>query len=407
MPSQKLTARFVEGVTPGPSRREYFDRHVRGLALRVSPTGGKSWVLLYRHHRRLRRWTIGRFPTLSLADARELARAGLRDVGRGQDPAQTKRNANEALTFAELADRYIAEHARPRKRTWKNDDCVLRPDVLPHWRHWAAHEIQRRDARELIQAVARRGAPIGANRLRALLHTVFNFAIAHEIVETNPITHVPRPGVERRRNRVLTAEEIRTLWTRLDDEFSPMAAAFRLRLLTAQRGGEVHALRWTDLDLEGAWWTIPGESSKNGLPHRVPLTAPVLEILQGLRAIARPDAVHVLEGARGKRQLSEATARLAIPDFRGHDLRRTAASQMASAGVPRLVIGKVLNHAESSVTAVYDRHSYDSEKRVALETWARTLDAILKKRQKPAAVIQFRHGESAQARKSAARVTDA
>ncbi len=103
MPSQTLTARFVEGVKPAPARREYFDRHARGLALRVSPAGGKSWVLLYRHHRRLRRWTIGRYPTLSLADARELARAGLRDVERGQDPAQAKRDANEAITFAELA----------------------------------------------------------------------------------------------------------------------------------------------------------------------------------------------------------------------------------------------------------------------------------------------------------------
>ncbi len=115
MPSQKLTARFVEGVTPGPSRLEYFDRLVRGLALRVSPTGGKSWVLLYRYHRRLRRWTIGRFPTLSLADARELARAGLRDVDRGQDPAQAKRDANEATTFADLrrAGRPVYHGARP------------------------------------------------------------------------------------------------------------------------------------------------------------------------------------------------------------------------------------------------------------------------------------------------------
>ena len=204
--------------------------------------------------------------------------------------------------------------------------------------------------------------------------------------------HVPRPGVERRRDRVLTADELRMLWQKLDAESPPMAAAFRLRLLTAQRGGEVHDLRWADLDLDGAWWTIPGESSKNGLPHRVPLTAAVLKILRGLRGTARPDAEYVLEGARGKRQLSEATAKLAIPDFRGHDLRRTAASCMASAGVPRLVIGKILNHAEPGDTAVYDRHSYDAEKRAALEQWARTLDALLKKRQKRAAVIHFSRG---------------
>ena len=392
MPSQKLTARFVEGVTPGPSRREYFDRLVRGLALRVSPTGGKSWVLLYRYHRRLRRWTIGRYPTLSLADARELARAGLRDVERGQDPAQAKRDANEAMTFAELADRYLTEYARPRKRTWKTDACVLRREVLPHWRHWAAREIQRRDARELVQAVALRGAPIGANRLRALLHTVFNFAIAHEIVETNPITHVPRPGVERRRDRVLTADEIRVLWASLDADPPPLAAAFRLRLITAQRGGEVHNMRWADVDLESAWWTIPGEHAKNGLPHRVPLTHPAVTLLRALQTARKSTAVYVLAGARWKRQRAEAQSRMGLANFRGLDLRRTAAGMMAGAGVNRIVIGKILNHAEPGVTAVYDRHSYDAEKRAALETWARTLTAILENTRQAANVVPIERG---------------
>ena len=389
MPSQNLTARFVEWVKPGPSRLEYFDRNVGGLALRVSPAGGKSWVLLYRHHRRSRRWTIGRYPTCSLADARELARAGLRDVERGHDPAQAKRDANEAMTFAELAGRYITEHAKPRKRSWRDDDRQLRREVLPHWRHWAAREVQRRDARELVQAVALRGAPIAANRLRALLHKLFNFAIEQEIVEANPITHVARPGVEQRRDRVLSADEIRTLWAQLDNEVPAMAAAFRLRLITAQRGAEVRNMRWADVDLELNWWTIAAEQSKNALPHRVPLTAPALTVLSMLHETAAPTAVYVLAGARGKRQQSETAARLTIPDFRGHDLRRTAASMMASAGVNRVVIGKILNHAEPGVTAVYDRHSYDAEKRSALEAWARLLDGILHNRAQRARVVRF------------------
>ncbi len=296
------------------------------------------------------------------------------------------------MTFADLAEKYLTEHARPRKRSWKDDHRLLRREVLPHWRHRAANEIERRDARELVQAVALRGVPIAANRLRALLHKVYAFAIEQEIVETNPITHVPRPGVERRRDRVLSAEEIRTVWAKLDDEAPPMAAAFRLRLITAQRGGEVHNMRWADVDLEAGWWTIPAEQSKNGLPHRVPLTACALTLLRALQETMQPHAVHVLAGARGKRQQSEAAARLTIPDFRGHDLRRTAASAMASAGVPRLVIAKVLNHAERDVTAVYDRHGYDAEKRKALETWARTLTAILANKRQVANVVPIERG---------------
>ncbi len=375
MASDVLTARFVEAVKPGASRLEYFDSHVRGLGLRVSSSGGKSWVLLYRHQRRSRRWTIGRYPTLSLADAREQARDGLRTVEQGHDPAQAKRDRLDAPSFGALAARYLTEYARPRKRSWKEDRRLLDSEVLPHWRHRAAREIQRADARELVQAIARRGSPIAANRLRALLHKVYAFAAEQDIVDANPISHVPRPGVERRRDRVLTADEIRTFWNGLDGEIPPMAAALRLRLVTAQRSKEVHDMRWSTVDFKTGWWTIPAEHSKNGLPHRIPLTEPALDILVPLANTANGDLAFA--GARGKRQRSEATARLGLSDFRGHDLRRTAASHMASAGVPRLVIGKVLNHAEPSVTAVYDRHSYDAEKRDALEIWARTLDTIL------------------------------
>ena len=370
-----LTARFVATVTPAETRREYFDRVVTGLALRVAPTGTKSWVVLYRQGRRLRRWTLGRYPTLSLADARDRARAGLRTAAAGDDPAQAKRTQRDALTVGELAERYLVEYARPRKRSWKEDRRLLTHAVLPSWRHQAARDIQRADAHALVQAVATRGAPIAANRLRALLHTLFGFAVAHEIVEANPITHVPRPGIERRRDRVLTADEMRTFWSRLDDAPPAMAAALRLRLVTAQRGGEIHDMRWRDVDRATRWWTIPAARSKNGLPHRVPLTDPALDLIDGLPSSA-PEG-YVLAGARGKRQRSQAIARLGLDDFRGHDLRRTAASHMASAGVPRLVIGKILNHADPSVTAVYDRHSYDTEKRAALETWATALLAIV------------------------------
>ncbi|MDP6610487.1 MAG: Arm DNA-binding domain-containing protein, partial [Vicinamibacterales bacterium] len=142
MPSENLTARLVEGLKPGSSRLEYFDRRVPGLALRVSTVGGKSWVLLYRHHRRQRRWTIGRYPTLSLADARERAREGLRAAERGHDPAQAKQDAHDAETFEEVAARYITEYAEPRKRSWKDDRRLLRTEVLPHWRHRPVGEIR-------------------------------------------------------------------------------------------------------------------------------------------------------------------------------------------------------------------------------------------------------------------------
>ena len=397
MPSLLLTARFVESVKPDATQVDYWDKSVTGLGLRVSPAGAKSWVLLYRMNGRLRRWTISRAggPGLILADAREQAGHALRGVQLGHDPALAKKERREADTFKELAERYIDEYAKPRKRSWRDDRRLLESEALPHWRHQPAREIRRRDVRELVEAVARRGAPIQANRVRALLHKVFAFAVAGEVVEINPVTDVPRPGVERQRDRVLNDDEIRQLWKKLDAQPTEMAATFRLRLMTAQRGGEVHNMRWQDLDLVGGWWTIPTEHSKNKLPHRVPLTKLALEILHALRAAAdanpKATSIYVLQGARGKRQRAEAAATFGLPDFKGHDLRRTAASRMASSGVPRLVIGKILNHVEPGVTAVYDRHSYDAEKRTALETWARKLTAILQQKA-GAKVVPMRRG---------------
>ena len=183
------------------------------------------------------------------------------------------------------------------------------------------------------------------------------------------------------RDRILTDAEIRAFWSVLDEEPPDIAAAFRLRLITAQRGGEVHSMRWGDVDLDSRWWTIPGSAAKNGLAHRVPLSDLAMEVLIALleRQTAKTAASpYVLSaGARDPRRRRRTLARLGLENFRGHDLRRTAASRMASAGCPRLVIGKVLNHAEPGVTAVYDRHTYDAEKREALQTWARSLRTLL------------------------------
>jgi len=391
--SSTLMARTAATLKARARQYDVPDSDVPGLALRVNLDGSKTWTVRYRHGRRQRRMKIGHYPGMGLAAARKRARTELRKVDDGVDPAALKRERRNAETVGDLAKLYIAEYAKPRKRSWKDDDRMLEAEVLPQWAHRPAREITRRDVRALVDEIARHGFPIMANRVRALLSKLFAFAIGQDIVDANPVTGVPRPGVERARDRVLTDDEIRTFWTALDAQPLAMRAFYRLRLITAQRGGEVANMRWADVDLAGGWWTIPAADSKNGLAHRVPLTAPALELLTALRAAARKDATFVLEGARSKRLRAAALRAAAdegakLHDFQPHDLRRTAATGMASAGVPRFVIGRVLNHADAGVTAVYDRASYDSEKRTALETWARRLAAILAD-ERPADVIPF------------------
>ena len=397
MPTIALTDRTVRALGVGLTQIDYWDTHMRGFGVRISAQGRKSWVMRYRTSGRQRRLTLGTFPSLGLAAARVAARRALGEVARGDDPAATKQAEHRAGTFRELADLYLEKHAKRRKRSWRADERMLNVELLPVLGATRAKDVTRREVRALIEAVAHRGAPILANRTLALVRKVFNFGLDQEFpgLEGNPCARITPPGVEQRRDRVLTPDEIKRVWTALDRVHPLTAAVFRLRLLTAQRGGEVLGMQWDELNLgdeKDCWWTIPTERSKNKLPHRVPLSPPVVEILTGLTTGASswvfPSPTVKDQRIRYSTKAMAKVRERSGVDFVAHDLRRTAASMMASAGVNRVVIGKILNHAEPGVTAVYDRHSYDAEKRSALEAWARLLDGILHNRA-PARVVPF------------------
>jgi integrase len=387
----KFSVKTVASLNPTPGKRmEYFDAQMPGLALRVTEKGAKTWSVMYRHRGRLRRLTLGTAigrTAMSLADARDRARDTLIAARDGADPATEKQDGRKAETIGDLADLYIERWAKPRKRSWKADRNLLDHKVLPKWKHRAIVDITRRDVRDLVDGVAAAGAPIVANRVAALLSKMFGFALDRELVEASPAVRIPRPGQEQQRDRVLTEDELRTLWGQFSALPAEMGAYFKLRALTAQRGGEVAAMTWSDVDLESGWWTVPSAVAKNKLAHRVPLSPTACNLLAAILQTARTDATYVLEGARGKRQQAEAAATLTVENFRGHDLRRTAASMMAAGGIQRLTIGKLLNHVERSVTAVYDRHGYDPEKQAAIAWWDAKLASIIDP--KAGAVLAF------------------
>jgi len=166
----------------------------------------------------------------------------------------------------------LDRHAKRHKRSWKEDARILRSEILPAWGPRAIKDITRRDVRVLVEAIADRGAPIMANRTTALISKLFKFTLDDELIDTSPAVRITRPGAEQKRDRVLTDDESRALWTAFDALSLEMGALFKLRLITAQRGGEVASMRWPDVDLEAGWWTIPAARSKNKLAHRVPLS---------------------------------------------------------------------------------------------------------------------------------------
>jgi integrase len=389
MPKIPFAARTLEALKPTPDAQiDYFDKSLPGFYLRISPRGRKTFGVMYRHAGRVRRMTFGTFPPLTLADARERAKDELRKAAKGEDPAAQKASDRKSETFDALAADYLERYAKRTKKSWKEDDRIIKNKLNPAIGNITARLVARAQMRELLEKIAM-SAPIEANRTLATARKIFNWALSQDLVEVNPCHGIPAPGVEHRRERVLSEEEIKKLWKEFEKERHGVGATFKLRLITAQRGGEVFSIEWKDLDLEGGWWTIPGEKSKNGLAHRVPLLSAAVKILEGVRekqkkSKTKKHSAWVFPARSGgghlgtvQKSVEKIRERSGIKDFTAHDLRRTAASMMTGMGIPRLTVSKILNHVEPGVTAVYDRHSYDREKREALEAWSHRLQLMV------------------------------
>jgi integrase len=423
--SERLNDRRIAALpvpTAEERQRDYWDESQRGFGVRVSYGGKRAFVVRYRVVGRLRRLTLGPYPDLSLAEARRKARLVLGDVARGTDPAEEKQVQREGLRFKDLAKDYL-EIAEKRHRRWTEEKRIIEKDLLPTLSWRLLSDIKRREVRELVDGIARkRNAPIMANRTLALLSRMFNFALDREWIDASPAVRIKEPGQERSRERVLSDIELRLLWERLvaiaatnegHDENSDKGAAvvtpataeaFQVQLLTAQRPGEVWSMRWSDLDLESAWWVIPASVAKNGQPHRVPLLPEAIGILKTRQQRSGDGSRFVFENRSGAGSIAHRAKKAASIlsrsldfAFRAHDLRRTVATRMAETGVSRDHIARVLNHVEGgpAATRVYDRYSYDAEKRAALERWSRRLAAILEAKKAkvltmaPRAVVGF------------------
>lgn len=385
---------------PAAGRIDYFDDATPGLSLRVTSNDVRTWTVFYRDKNgRQKRMTLGRYPAVKLVDARELARDAQRKVAHGGDPVVEKRAARDVLTFGDLATEYIDSHAKPNKRSWKEDERQLNATLLPKWKTRPAAEISAEDLLAVLNAKVKAGAPVAANRLRALVSRIFTFAAEQRLVPptANPVIGVKKPTKETTRDRVLTDDEIRRLWDACATQNPYVCGWFRLRLVTAQRGGELLQMRWQDIDPKSHFWTIPAAFVKNAHGHRVYLNEAARKILDDVPR--REEAIWVFPKSfmgdykHVGRRLAQSTRAniVAKPkangkerdraDVRGHDLRRTAASLMASGGVPRFVISRILNHSEEkNITSIYDRYGYDAEKRAAMEFWNRQLSAVLRGR---------------------------
>jgi integrase len=370
---RRFTQISIKKIKPDPTRRlELPDSQVVGLFLIIQPSGKRSWAVRYRLGGKTRKLTLDAF--YSLAVARKRARAVLDEVAEGRDPAAEKRARK---FFGDVARDFLEMHVKVNcRKSYAHDaERMLKKDVLPSWGGRRISDIRRSDVIDLLDRIIERGGGITANRVLAVVASLFNWAIDRGVIEASPSFHVRKPIAETPRDRVLTDQELAALWRACGLVPYPHGPFTKILLLTAQRRSEVAGMRWSEI--EGAEWVLPGQRTKNGRAHAVPLSAAAQAVLDSIPRI-EGDFVFTITGKAPIMGFSEAKAAIdehmpPIPRWVFHDLRRTAATGMARLGVTLPTVERLLNHASGSfadVAGVYQRYSFSEEKRQALELWA-------------------------------------
>lgn len=405
-----LTERRLQTVQPpATGRLEIADGGCPGLQIRVTPNDVRSWYFIYRLHGHRGKVLLGHYPALTLADARKTARLRAADVAKGTDPAQEKRRATaQGKTAREnsveaVIARYIEAEAKPNNRTWRKMQVDLTTHILPKWGKMPIASIDHTEANRLIKSIATASGPHMARLIRSYVHVIFKWAAGElGIIPDNVIRKVPNPlrklpKSEKERDRVLSPDEIRKVWAATEAIGSPYGPLVQVLLYTGQRKGEVSHMRWSDVDLDNAVWSLAAEQTKAARAHVVPLAPQVVALLRGLRASESGEFVFTY-GAKPVNSFSAAKDELdrlsGVSGWRFHDLRRTASTHMAEqCDISYETIGSVLNHAKKGVTAIYDRSTRLRQRADALAKWADYLDALVRGDVDTGKIVAFAGGK--------------
>jgi integrase len=404
---KRLRELTVERIKPPKSGRlEVWDTVLPTFGLRVTSTGAKSYVVSLRKpgSKYAARIKLGVPGSISLAEARDRARALIADPSTLDEPEPGPERAPPD-TVGLMVAHYVEKHLKRNTRRWRDAEQMFERDVLPKWRNRLAADISRRDVLDLIEGVGARSA-VSANRVLSLIRRLYYWGMERGIVEANPAARIKPQYREHSRDRVLTDDEIKTLWAAWTKMGYPFGTIQKLLLLTGQRRGEVANARWDQLDLDIGVWRLGAADTKTEQEHVVPLSPKAVKLLRG---VPRLDPVRVFPANRAKSTRSvsgfskakrhadkkalewgrkQATKRgddpenvKTLPNWTWHDLRRTTATGMARLGVAPHVCERILNHSAggvmSAIARVYNVHSYQREMREALDAWGFELARIV------------------------------
>lgn len=407
MPTLRLTKAAIDNAKPEVRDAFLWDATLRGLGVKITPSGSKVFIYQYRMGGRgskLRRFTIGRYGELTLEAARRKAEELARQVRLdGNDPLEAKRSARAKaaeLAFANYAERFWRECLQIE---WRSSHAqsyrALELHAVPKLGDKPLNAITRSDIRAVIEPL--RAQVATASLVFATLRRMFNWAIEREDIEQSPVMGMKAPPLPTSRDRVLSDEELRLVWLAAGELGYPAGTWVRLLILTGARRTEAAALDWAELDRSAALWTLPAGRSKNARVAVNPLSGAALALLDEVASQQRSggawpnfgavfptrDGKPIVGYSKIKLRLEKAISKLAeaegIPDlapWRLHDLRRTLATGLQRLGTRLEVTEAVLNHVSGSrggIVGVYQRHSYLPEQLTALTAWAAHVERIV------------------------------
>jgi integrase len=417
MPTLKANHRVIQAARPIAGKRtRYRIDGIEGLWLDVSATGRRYWYVRYQpggRKTRTERWyRVGDADSVGLADATQKARDVLTVAyAKERDPhAERAAKRSETLTFGDLYNDWYSRHAEPNLARADTDQSIYNTHINGGLAKQRVSSIKRADIGRLRDKVAKKGGPIASNNVLVLINRVLNWGVDEGLIEFNPAARLRKVGIIKPRERVLSESDIPKFWKALaamesmtgshiakaerGRMLSPATrSALRIMLLTGQRRTEVIEAEKAELELdaEEPAWIIPGERTKNGLLHRIPLCSMAREEFQKAVAASPWDSRYVFPSPAGDadtpmlasavtRAMARLVDELGISWVSPHDLRRTVGTQLAKLGMPTHVRSLVLNHSPMSrsiTDAVYNRYAYDKEKREALSQWENRLRVII------------------------------
>lgn len=392
MPKLRLTHKKISGLKPKEKTVNYYDSVESGLILRVTKTGHKSFSYNYRIHGTTRRYTIGTYSGVSLADARNKVTQIKGQLAEGKDPQAEKIKRKTELKpkkFTDLIDDYKAKRLPElRESTQKFYKHIIDKELVPNFGNQSVNSITSKQIRDLLDNKAyEQGHSVMANRIRARLNTIFNFGVSRGYTESNPVKSTPTYDEGKTKaGRAYSEDELKKLWVFFSGLQPATGGSLKMMLLTGQRKTETLRMKWESI--EDSIWTIPPEIAKNKQSHQVPLSGMAMSVLDSLRQITG-DSEYVFaspkDSTKPTRSLSRAIQNTkkysGVCDFKPHDLRRTFTTHLQRLNVSQQITGKLLNHKEAgmenSVTAIYNRHNYYEKKAEAMKKYGEFIETII------------------------------